>query len=148
MTPEQCLMAYAAAFEETYRDDDWSRLEPYFTEDATYEVIGGPLACKITGRDEIFRGLKKSIDGLDRRCDARRIAVTKGPETHGDRVEIDWTVTYERAGAPPMTLVGRSSATVADDRIVALADEYDEAAMQPVAAWLAEHGRDLDGSYV
>jgi predicted Rdx family selenoprotein len=147
MTPEECVMRYAAAFEETYRDDDWSRLAPYFAEDATYEVVGGPLACKIEGRDAVFRGLKKSIDGLDRRCDARRIALTKGPETQGDRVEIDWTVTYDRAGAPSITFPGRTIATVSGDRITALVDEYDDEAMAPVGTWLAKHGPDLDGSY-
>jgi hypothetical protein len=30
--------AYAADFERTFVDDDWSRLEQYFTEDATYST--------------------------------------------------------------------------------------------------------------
>jgi hypothetical protein len=67
------FMDYAAAFEQTYIDDDWSRLAPFFSEDATYEVRGGPLACEISGRESIFSGLKKSIDGMDRRCDERQI---------------------------------------------------------------------------
>jgi len=29
--------AYAAAFEESYLDDDWSHIEPFFTEYAVYE---------------------------------------------------------------------------------------------------------------
>jgi hypothetical protein len=36
------FMDYAAAFEQTYIDDDWSRLTRYFSEDASYEVRGGP----------------------------------------------------------------------------------------------------------
>ena len=54
---EQALkvfMDYAAAFEQTYDDDDWSRLTPFFSENASYEVRGGPMACKISGRDAIF----------------------------------------------------------------------------------------------
>ncbi len=74
------FMDYAAAFEQTYVDDDWSRLAPFFAEDASYEVRGGPLACKITGREAIFTGIRKSIDGLDRRCSDRKIDVTDGPE--------------------------------------------------------------------
>ena len=62
----QVFMDYAAAFEKTFVDDDWSRLTPFFPEDVTYEVRGGPLACKIAGREEVFAGLKKSLDGLDR----------------------------------------------------------------------------------
>ena len=30
-------LAYADAFELSYADDDWSRLEPYFTPAAVYE---------------------------------------------------------------------------------------------------------------
>ena len=33
---------YAAAFEQTYEDDDWSRIEPFFAEGAVYE--GDPTA--------------------------------------------------------------------------------------------------------
>ena len=29
-------VAYATAFEEAYASDDWSKLEPFFTEDAVY----------------------------------------------------------------------------------------------------------------
>ena len=54
----QVFMDYAAAFEETYIDDDWSRLTPFFHEDARYEVRGGPMACEIEGREAIFKGLK------------------------------------------------------------------------------------------
>ncbi|SVE51237.1 uncharacterized protein METZ01_LOCUS504091, partial [marine metagenome] len=34
----QVYAEYASAFEETFGDDDWSRLEKYFSEDARYEV--------------------------------------------------------------------------------------------------------------
>ena len=74
------FMDYAAAFEQTYVDDDWSRLSQYFPENASYEVRGGPLACQISGRDAIFAGLKKSIDGLDRRCSDRQLQLTDGPD--------------------------------------------------------------------
>ena len=86
----QVFMDYAAAFEDTYADDDWSRVTSFFPEDATYEVRGGPLACKSTGREEVFAGLKKSLDGLDRRCDDRKLELTDGPNIvdAGEGVEI------------------------------------------------------------
>ena len=45
--------AYADAFEESFVDDDWSRIEPFFTEDAVYE--GDPDA---TGREAVLAKLK------------------------------------------------------------------------------------------
>ena len=36
------FLEYAAAFEATYVDDDWSRLERFFAPDVVYAVTGGP----------------------------------------------------------------------------------------------------------
>ena len=148
----QVFVDYATAFEETYADDDWSRLTPYFAEDATYEVRGGPMACQISGRDAIFAGLKKSIDGLDRRSAERRLELTEGPEVsaaaQGQEVRIGWLVTYRFGEAPEMELPGRSVFTVADGVIVAMRDEYDDQQLGGVEAWMQEHGTGLDGSYV
>jgi hypothetical protein len=145
-------MAYALAFEETYLDDDWTRLAQYFTVDALYEVRGGPLACTLNGRDAIFRGIKKSLNGLDRRCDTRRVELTGAPDTTTDaggaRVSIGWKASYERGTGPDLIFAGRSVATVVDDRIVHLYDEYTEAEMASVTKWMLEHGAGLDGSYV
>ncbi len=44
MTKIEQFLSYAAAFEQTYADDDWRRLEQYFTEDVTYRVSGLPTA--------------------------------------------------------------------------------------------------------
>ena len=41
MDPFSRFREYAASFEEVVKTDDWSLLEPYFAEDAVYEVIGG-----------------------------------------------------------------------------------------------------------
>jgi len=53
------FQAYAAAFEDAYKSDDWSRLEPYFTDDAVYEIPGGPpLGVCHEGRAAILEGLR------------------------------------------------------------------------------------------
>ena len=152
MTAEECVMGYAAAFEETYSDDDWSRLERFFAEDATYEVRGGPMACTIAGRDAIFRGIKKSLDGLDRRSDARRITLLSGPETHsdadGNHVTLRWEVGYDFPSAASIAFAGETVATVVGDRIVRLVDSYGDAEGDKLSAWLADHARDFDASYV
>jgi hypothetical protein len=35
--------AYAAAFEKSYENRDWSLLEPFFTEDAVYDAGAAPV---------------------------------------------------------------------------------------------------------
>ena len=146
------FMDYAAAFEQTYVDDDWSRLTQYFSEGATYEVRGGPFACKISGREAIFTGLKKSIDGLDRRCINRQLELVDGPNVvgteNGHEISIGWNVIYQYGDAPKMTLPGRSVFNISGGLIVGMRDEYDDKKLGSVGAWMVEHGEGLDGSYV
>ena len=148
----QVFMDYAAAFEQTFVDDDWSRLAQYFAEDAAYVVDGGPLACEISGRDAIFAGLKKSLDGLDRRVSDRKIEVTEAPEITskegGFELAVGWRVTYEHGDAPPVGCNGRSVALLRDGVIVSLRDEYTDEDTADLSAWLVEYGAGLDGSYV
>jgi SnoaL-like domain len=148
MTPLQRFGAYAQDFEATFKDDDWSRLAQYFAPDATYEVSGDPFTCSIRGRDAIFTGIKKSLDGFDRHFATRDIALESAPVVDGDTVSLSWAVTYGRPGTPPLVLRGRSSATYDDGRIARLADSYDASALGSVRAWMAEYGRDLNPSYV
>ena len=104
------FQAYAAAFEESYVDDDWSRLEEFFTEDAVYE--GDPDA---RGRGEVLAKLKNGVDTFDREMD-RRIPDFQTPTVDGDTLTLRWTVTYEKAGRPDLALTAerarrRSAAT-------------------------------------
>ena len=55
--------AYAEAFEETYEDDDWTRIEPFFTEDAVYEAAPEEDA---RGRAAVLAKLKGGVDAFDR----------------------------------------------------------------------------------
>jgi hypothetical protein len=146
------FMDYAAAFEKTYGDDDWSRLAPFFSENVVYTVHGGPMACEISGREAVLRGLKKSVDGFDRRCDERVLNLTDGPNLRsvpsGQEVSIDWVVSYRRGDSPGMDLPGRSVFTVSGGCIAAMRDEYSDEKLAPVGAWLQQYGADLDGSYV
>jgi hypothetical protein len=145
-TPKQCFYDYAVAFEQTYVDDDWSRLEPFFAADAVYEVRGEGFTSKISGRAQVLRGLKKSVDGFDRHC-TRHVELTGEPEAEGDTVTAPWRATYDHAGAPTLVFDGTSIATVRDGRIVHLVDEYAPAEAAKVAAWIKEHGAGLDLSY-
>jgi hypothetical protein len=145
---QDLFFAYAAAFEQTYADDDWERLRPFFAADAVYEVVGGPMACRIEGVDGILAGMKKSLDGLDRRCDRRFIDVTGAPEIDGDTLRISWAAGYEVGDSPRGQFPGKSEATLRDGQIVELKDIYDDASMGPFSEWKEQYAPDLDGSYV
>lgn len=148
----QVALAYAADFEKTYEDDDWGRLAKYFAESATYDVVGGPMACHIAGRDNIFAGIRKSLQGFDRHFDSREIELLGEPAVvavpAGEEIHLRWQVSYQRGETPLMRLPGASCVTVADDVIIALRDDYDDAELGEVAAWMASHGAGLDPSYV
>jgi hypothetical protein len=146
MTKIPQFLAYAAAFEQTYVDDDWRRLEPFFTEDAVYRVSGLPQPCEIHGRDDIFRGIRKSLDGFDRKMSHRKIVPTSPPIEADGRVTFEGVVRYQRADSPPIELHATLVAEFDGDRICRLHDTFniDEAGRN----WLARYARDLDGSYV
>ena len=140
------FMAYAAAFEQTFVDDNWQRLEPFFAETATYEVSGLPAACKLSGRDQILRGIKKSLDGFDRRMSMRTIIPTAPPTESGDAVTLHGFVRYAREGVAPIELHATIVVEFADGKIRHMHDTFalDGAAM----AWLHANAADLDGSYI
>lgn len=129
--------AYADAFELTFEDDDWSRLEEYFTEDAVYE--GDPDSV---GRDAIFANLKTSIDTFDRKMD-RRLPDFKEPTIEGDRLVMDWTMTYVLQGTPDLVLSGVETATFKGDRIARLRDDFAPETGKRLGEWMAAHGAKL-----
>jgi hypothetical protein len=139
------FLAYAAAFEQTFADDNWQRLEPFFTEDATYEVSGLPSACVLHGRDQIFRGIKKSLDGFDRRMASREIVPTAPPAETDNRITLQGLVRYVRADVP-VELHATIVVELAAGRICRMHDTF--ALDAPALAWLQRNAHDLDGSYV
>jgi hypothetical protein len=139
---------YAQDFEKTFDDDDWSRLECYFAPDAVYEVRNAPFACRIEGRSAILRGLKKSLDGFDRRLPKRSFEVTEAPKEEGQIVTVGWAATYAKPGAPPLKGRGRTTARYEGDLIVELVDEYPEGGGPEFERWIRDHAPGLDASYV
>ena len=148
MGPLANFMEYAQAFEQTFDDDDWSRLTKYFAPDAVYEVKNVPFACRIEGREAIFRGIKKSLDTFDRKLPKRGIEVTEPPVEDGETVTAGMAVTYQKPGAPPLVLRGRVFARYRGDVIVEMRDEYADGVQDAFLKWAPEHGQGLSGSYV
>lgn len=148
MTNLDRFYGYSAEFEKTYQDDQWERLRGFFHDDATYEVVSATLGCVLEGPEAIFAGIKKSLDGFDRRFDKRVLAVVGEPSLQGDSVSVDWTVTYRLADFSPYVLRGQSVATFRDNKIAALSDAILPAAETELAEWLQATGVDVNPAYV
>lgn len=130
-------LAYADAFEESFEDDDWSRIGPYFTEDAVYE--GEPDA---RGRDAVLGKLKGGVDAFDRRMDSRTPDFQK-PTVAGDTLTMKWKVTYTKAGKPDLAISGTETAVFRGDQIALLRDTFDPDAQKAMGEWMAAHGASL-----
>jgi hypothetical protein len=127
---------YAEAFEQTLRDDDWSRLGPYFAEGAVY--VPGDVD-EAVGRDNVVRALRDSVNSLDRKFDSREIAEDLDLSEDGATVTMSFVVTYRKSGLPDLTISGIETATYADGEIQRLEDVIDEAVVAAMASWMAQH---------
>lgn len=141
-------MSYAAAFEMTFADDDWSRLEPHFASAAVYEVRGLDFDCRLEGPTAIFAGLKKSLDGFDRRLETRVIELTSAPTVDGDSFSVEWAVTYTKQGMEPFILRGTTEARLGDGKITWLRDSYSDEMSAEGAKWLDSIDFEIQGAYV
>jgi ketosteroid isomerase-like protein len=136
--------AYAAAFEKSYENDDWSLLEPYFSEDAVYDVaLDPPIGARLEGREAILAYFEDFVNRFDRRFQSRELALLEGPKEEGDSVWIRGSATYRAPGVPPFVLELEETASFDGDRIRLLEDRYQPAMKRSLAAWLEEHGEQL-----
>ena len=135
MSIADCYRAYAEAFEESLADDDWSRLEQYFTDDAVYRPDGTP-ASDVTGRDAVLARLKGGVDQFDRRMDSREISFTT--DVDGDRSRL--LATRIPAGGGRLVVVGTgtdvSDAAVHRAELALLVGGPPAVLLAGVAAWL------------
>ena len=140
MEPGKRFLEYAAAFEQTFADDDWARLEPYFAEDAIFVVTGGaPLGGRWEGRKQLLEHLRKSVDELDRKFDERRVEPVGTPIIGENSFEMSWRGTYTKAGCPDLVFEGTERATFEGDRIRLLEDLIEDGADRRIQECLARY---------
>ena len=137
----QQYQAYADAFEESFKDDNWSRIEPFFTDDAVYE--GEPDDA--VGRAAVLAKLKGGVDTFDRRMDSRTPDF-QTPSVDGDTLTMKWRVTYTKANLPDLVISGVETAVFRGEQIARLADTFDPEAQKAMGEWMAKHGAALQGS--
>jgi hypothetical protein len=145
--PGSRFMAYAKDFELTFDDDNWSRLEGYFAPDAVYEVRNVGPGWRLVGPAAILAGMKRSLDGFDRRLPKRVLGLAGPPAVDATGLAFDWTATYAPAGAPRLVLRGHSSIRYRDGLIVELVDSYADGIGEEVAAWNDANDLGLELSY-
>src|SRR5262245_14090612 len=134
-------LVYAAAFEEAYASDNWSKLEPFFTEDAVYEFIApAPIGGKYEGRVAVLAQFKNSVNSLDRCFDSRAVEVLEGPNEKDGTVWVRWAGIYTLAGAPNCRIEGEERAVFAGDCIRRLVDSLTDAEAGRLGAYFAQHG--------
>jgi len=144
MDPVERFQEYADAFEVVFDTDDWSTLEPFFTEDAVYEIHADPpFGARTEGRDAVFEALKESLDANDRRYDSREMEYLEGPLLRDGAVWMAWRITYTAGDAPELVFEGEETAHFEGDRIVLLEDHFSEQTQKDALAWLGENATEL-----
>jgi hypothetical protein len=147
MDPLSRFLDYFQAFERTYLDDDWGRLEEFFAPDAVYRIRGsGDFDCDIHGRDAIFAAIRRFVDGFDRRC-IRELRPVGTIRVEGDTVSGRGIAAYRRGESPELVLDIEESAEFRDGVIVTLTDTYAEKVDDMMRRWMERWGPDLVAAY-
>ncbi len=144
MSALQRFVAYAAAFEKAYANDDWSVVEPFFTEDAVYDAgLPGLLSGRIEGRDAILAYFRDVLDRFDRRFASRRVELVEGPREDGDAVWLRGRAIYTAERAPDLAFELEETARFSGDRIRYLEDVYTAEEKERLVAYVKAHGARL-----
>jgi hypothetical protein len=136
---------YAAAFEKAYATNDFSAIEPFFTEDAVYEVkdVPPPLGGVQAGRDAILAYFPRVLDAFDRRFATREVKLLDGPREDGDSVWIRGAAIYTAAGVPDLYFELEEQAWFDGDRIRRLEDRYGRIQADALIEYARTHGPKL-----
>ena len=140
MNIQDRFQAYAADFELSYADDDWSRLAQYFTADASYDSGDGSQPAD--GRDAVLQKFQNSVNGLDRAMGQRDVEL-HSVATDGDTVVAEWTARYTNTRLPALEIHGTEFARFDGDAIAELRDEISSESQAVFGAWMEAHGGEL-----
>lgn len=78
------------------------------------------------------------MSAFDRNMNARTPDF-QTPTVDGNTLEMNWTVTYTKAGAPDLSISGKEVAIFDGDRIARLRDDFDPEAQKTMGEWMAAH---------
>lgn len=122
MSNLQAFGTYAAAFDESLVDDNWARLEQYFSEDASYKPGDGSEGV---GRAGVIQSLQDSVNSLEGKCDARELIGQPGITEERDTVTLSFTIKYSKQGMEDYLLVGVETIQYSDGLICKMEDVFE-----------------------
>jgi len=134
--------SFARDFEQTVIDDHWSRLDKYFTEDATYLNVGS-ADPKCLGRKAILDYLKTDVANTDRRFDSRTLVALSAPVIDGKRLTRRWKTTYKLKGVPDLVVEGEARYLFEGNLIKVLEEEPTASSIENLIAWMERYGHRL-----
>lgn len=145
MTDLQRFFDYLRAFELANLSGNWALLEPHFAAGARHRVAGGgPFGRGAAGGPAaVAADLAESVEGVDRRFDARIPEVIEGPEVRDDGIWMRFALTLRRAGLPELRVEGEHLAVYEGGRIRSLEERLAAGSAERVAAYLDEHAARL-----
>ena len=116
---------YAADFEQSLRDDDWTRLEQYFATDSSYLPGDGTEAV---GRAAVMQALQDSVNALERKSDSRELVGEPDISEAGNTVTLNYQLKYTKDGLPDLNLKGCETVDYANGLIQRLEDVFENPA--------------------
>lgn len=137
---------YANDFDRTVEDDDWSRIRPYFTDDAVREEHMLPLmSFRHSGIGEIIDQWRQIVANFDRRFDRRVLVRVNPARQEADVVTLHWVGIYCVGDAPALLGEGVEVARFSGDRIQHLESRATEDTVQRNIQWAAKYGDQVPG---
>lgn len=136
MTNQDVFRNYVQAFEETYLDNDWSRLTQFFTSNALHNTGNDR---EVSGKDSIIAYLKESVENFDRLFDSRNPSFGE-LSVIGNGVVVPWVFTYKKEGAPDLVTSGTEVAEFSHAAISRLDSVFDGGVPERVQEWMGKYG--------
>ena len=139
MDTKKVFENFAADFERTIVDDDWTRLGKYFADDATYINVGEQKG-KLQGPTNIIRYLKENVENTDRKFESRTLIALTEPRVEGNRLNRKWRAVYTLTGVPDLVVEGEARYLIEDGLIKQAEQELTPESAQIYAQWMNENG--------
>jgi len=146
MHPRERFAQYVTDFDKTVEDDDWSRIERHFTDDAIREEHALPvISLRHEGLETIIDEWRKMVVNFDRRFDVRILVPTGPVHQDGNTVTMPWVGIYIIRGTPALLGEGQEIARYEGDRIKHLQTTWTAEAIQRVIDWGAQYAGGVPG---